>query len=180
MMTSSNGNISSVTGPLWGESNGHLWIPLAKAVDAERWFFCAWTNRWANHPDADDLRRHRAHYDVTVMHSWWRHQMETFSALLAICAGNSPVTVTSPHKGQWRGALMLSLICAWINDWVNNRQAGDFRRHHAHYDVTVMYCVMVWLFWCNSLKHNQSLLRCNLAYYCFMWALVSPLLAYLN
>ena len=23
--------------------------------------------------------------------SWWRHQMETFSALLAICAGNSPV-----------------------------------------------------------------------------------------
>ena len=41
--------------------------------------------------------------------SWWRHQMESFSALLAIC----------PHKGQWRGALMFSLICAWINRWVN-------------------------------------------------------------
>ena len=38
--------------------------------------------------------------------SWWRHQMETFSALLAICAGNSPVPVNSPHKGLWRGALM--------------------------------------------------------------------------
>ena len=37
--------------------------------------------------------------------SWWRHQMETFSALLALCAGNSPVPVNSPHKGQWREAL---------------------------------------------------------------------------
>ena len=43
---------------------------------------------------------------------WWRHQMETFSALLALCAGNSPVPVNSPHKGQWCGALMFSLICA--------------------------------------------------------------------
>ena len=43
--------------------------------------------------------------------SWWRHQMETFSALLALCAGNSPVPVISPHKGQWRGVLMFSLIC---------------------------------------------------------------------
>ena len=59
--------------------------------------------------------------------SWWRHQMETFSALLAICAGNSPVT-----------ALMFSLICVWLNGWVNNREAGDLRRHRAHYDVIVM------------------------------------------
>ena len=43
-----------------------------------------------------------------------------------------------PHKGQWRGALMFSLICAWINGWVNNREAGDLRRHCAHYDITVM------------------------------------------
>ena len=69
---------------------------------------------------------------------WWRHQMETFSALLAIWAGNSPVTGEFPHNGQWRGALMLSLICAWMNDWVNNREAGDLRRHRAHYDVIVM------------------------------------------
>ena len=44
--------------------------------------------------------------------TWWRHQMETFSALLAICVGNSPASgKNSPHKGQWRGALMFSLIC---------------------------------------------------------------------
>ena len=46
--------------------------------------------------------------------------------------------VNSPHKGQWRGALVFSLICAWINGWVNNRETGDLRRHRAHYDVIVM------------------------------------------
>ena len=70
------------------------------------------------------------------MGSWWRHQKETFSALLAIFAGNSPVN--SPHKGQWRGALKFSLICARINGWVNNGEAGDLRHHRAHYDVIVM------------------------------------------
>ena len=80
----------------------------------------------------------------TLLHSallpspWWRHQMETFSALLAICAGNSLSLVNSLHKGQWRGALMFSLICAWINGWVNNIEAGDLRRHRAHYDTKVL------------------------------------------
>ena len=46
--------------------------------------------------------------------------------------------VNSPHKGQWRGALMFSLICVWINGGVNNREAGDLRCYHAHYNVTVM------------------------------------------
>ena len=67
--------------------------------------------------------------------TWWRHQMETFSALLAICAVNSPVPGEFPHKGQWRGALMFSLIYARISGWVNTGEAGDFRCHHAHYDV---------------------------------------------
>ena len=47
------------------------------------------------------------------------------------------VPVNSPHNGQWRGALMFSLICVWINGWVNNRKAGDLRRHRGHYDVNV-------------------------------------------
>ena len=64
--------------------------------------------------------------------------METFSALLALCTGNSPVTCEFPYKGQWCGALMLSLICAWINGWVYNRETGDLRCHRTHYDVTVM------------------------------------------
>ena len=46
--------------------------------------------------------------------------------------------VISLHKGRWRGTLMFSLICARINGWVNNSEAGDLRRHCAHCDVTVM------------------------------------------
>ena len=47
--------------------------------------------------------------------------------------------VNAPHKSLWRGALMFPLICAWISGWVNNRDAGDLRRHRAHYDASVMY-----------------------------------------
>ena len=42
------------------------------------------------------------------------------------------------YKGQWRGALMFSFICAWMNGWVNNREAGDLRRHRVHYDFIVI------------------------------------------
>ena len=49
--------------------------------------------------------------------------------------------VNSSHKGQWSGALMFSLICVWINDWVNNGEAGDLRRYSIHYDVTVMFLI---------------------------------------
>ena len=73
MMTSSNGNIFRVTGPLCGVFAGH------------RWF--------------------------------------------------------APHNGQWRGALILSLICAWINSWVNNRESGDLSL--SHYNVTVMVLVII-------------------------------------
>ena len=45
----------------------------------------------------------------------------------------------SSHKGQWRGPLMFSFICSWINASVNNGEAGDWRRHRAHYDVILMY-----------------------------------------
>ena len=70
-MTSSNGNIFRYTGPLCGEFTGHWWIPLTKASDAELWCFlwsASWINRWINNRDADDLRRHHVHYDVSVMH----------------------------------------------------------------------------------------------------------------
>ena len=53
--------------------------------------------------------------------------------------GEFTVPLNSPHKGQWRGALMFSLICVWINGWVNNREVGDLRRHRGHYDVNVMW-----------------------------------------
>ena len=59
--------------------------------------------------------------------------------------------VNFPHTGQWCVALMFSLICAWINGWVNNRKADDLRRHRVHYDVTVM-CKMTIPY---SITHNK-------------------------
>ena len=64
----------------------------------------------------------------------WKHFPRYWSFVRGI--HRSPVN--SRHKGQWRGALMFYLICAWTNRWVNNREAGDLRRHQAHYDVSVM------------------------------------------
>ena len=71
-----------------------------------------------------------AHDDVIK----WKH----FPRYWPFVRGIHRSPVNSPHKGQWRGALMFSLTCAWINAWVNNHEAGDLRRHRAHYDVTVM------------------------------------------
>ena len=76
-------------------------------------------------------------YAIYPIYTWWRHQMETFSALLALCAGYSTVTGEFPTQRPVTRALMFSLIRAWINSWVNNREAGDLRRHLAHYDVNV-------------------------------------------
>ena len=64
----------------------------------------------------------------------WKHFPRNWPFVREI--HRSPVNF--PHKGQWPGALMFSLIYAWINDWVNNREAGDLRRQHGHYDVIVM------------------------------------------
>ena len=68
------------------------------------------------------------HYDVIK----WKH----FPCYWPFVWGIYQSPVNSPHKGQWCRALMFSLICAWINGWLNNREAGDLRRHCAHY---VMY-----------------------------------------
>ena len=63
--------------------------------------------------------------------------METFSALLALCAGNSPVPGEFPaQKPVTRN--LFSLNCVWNNGWVNNHEAGELRRYRAHYDVIVM------------------------------------------
>ena len=62
-----------------------------------------------------------------------------FSCYWPFVQGIHRSPVNSPHNGQCRGAFMFSLISARTNDWVNNRDADDLRRHRAHYDVTVMY-----------------------------------------
>ena len=64
----------------------------------------------------------------------WKH----FLRYWPFVRGIHRYPVNSARKGQWHEALIFSLICVWINGWVNNRQAGDVRCYRAHYDVTVM------------------------------------------
>ena len=70
--------------------------------------------------------------------------METFSTLLAICAGNSPVLDEFPAQRPVTRSCDVSLICSWIHGWVNNREAGDLGRYFVHYDVIIMQCWATW------------------------------------
>ena len=79
----------------------------------------------------DDFSKHVSHDDVIK----WKHFPRS-RKMRSVRRMHSPVN--SPHKGQWRGALIFSFICVWINGWANNREAGDLRRHRPHYDVTAM------------------------------------------
>ena len=69
----------------------------------------------------------------------WKH----FPRYWPFVRGIHRSPVNSPHKGQWHGAWMFSLICVGINGWVNNREAGDLRHYRAHYDVSVMRTMLL-------------------------------------
>ena len=78
----------------------------------------------------------------------WKH----FPRCWSFVRGIHRSLVNFPHKGQWRRALMFSLICAWTNGWANSWDAVDLRCNHAHYDIIVMFLqwsisllLMVWL-----------------------------------
>ena len=86
---------------------------------------------------------HAVMYNIKA--SWWCHQMETFTALLALCAGNSSVTGEFPLQRPVTQSCDIFLICAWINAWVNSSEAGDLRRNRAHFYVIVLIYVCVWV-----------------------------------
>ena len=75
--------------------------------------------------------QHMQYHDVVIK---WK----PFPRYWPFVRGIHRSPVNSPHKGQWGRALMFSLICVWVNGWVNNREAGNLRRYRAHYDVIVM------------------------------------------
>ena len=99
----------------------------------------------------------------------WKH----FPPYWPFVRGIHQWLVNSPHEGQWRGALIFSLIRAWINGWVNNREAGDLRRHGTHYDVTVMLTDYDWTDWnFIQLTISQHWFRYNLAMH--RWQVIFP------
>ena len=90
------------------------------------------------------------------MPPWWRHQMETFSALLAICAGNSPVSGEFPALrpvtrsfdvffDQRPNKRLCKKLWGW---WFDTRRA--------HYDVIVMSNRPKWPLYRCSLKRCKD------------------------
>ena len=91
---------------------------------------------------------------------WWRHKMETFSALLAICAGNSPVPGEFPAQRPVAWGFMFFFICARINGWVNTLEAGDLRLHPVDCDAIVMFCIQ----WLSGVLMNPGIIKSD----CFL------------
>ena len=115
--------------------HSHTWNLRGYCSETSAWVFSIWIST-----TPAMLQRH----DMDTLFAWLAFYMMTSSNFLRYWPfmrriHRSPVN--SPHKGQWRGALMFSVIFARMNGWVNNRYAGDLRRHQVHYDVIVMYVV---------------------------------------
>ena len=87
-------------------------------------------------------------YPISHEIQWWRHQMETFSALLDLCAGNSPVTGEFPSQRPMMRTFDV-LFDLRLNKWLSsNQDAGESRHHRAHYDVTVMMHTILFVLLC--------------------------------
>ena len=125
MMTSSNGNIFRVTG---------RWIPRTKASDAELWFFiCAWINDWVNNREAGDLRRHRAHYDVTVMaekntpagHHTTKKECVKFTPILGLaCCSTDALNILSYRHSHSNATNSEIIVFASANDTLSFMQVS--------------------------------------------------------
>ena len=93
MKTTSNGNIFHVTGPLGRHPPVTSGFPSQRPVT------------WSFHISFDlrlskrlNKPSHKREGHCRLEKSWWRHQIKTFSALLAICAGYLPVTGEFPAQ----------------------------------------------------------------------------------
>ena len=165
----------------WHQAATHLVknIPSIKfpAESARRcivniWSMAKWlrwcgaeTVRWSGAETVATVRIRSNHDDVIK----WKHLPRYWPFVREV--HRSPAN--SPHKGQWRGALMFSLICVWLNGWVNNGEAGDLRRYRAHYDVTVMckeYIINYPRPWVFRIKISDDLIHLciRLAYQCMV------------
>ena len=96
----------------------------------------------------------RGNRDVMAW-TWWRHQIEIFSALLALCTGNSPVTGEFPSQRPVTRSFDVFFDLCLNNLLSNNGEAGDLRRHRAHYDVIVMEMISKLLVFCEANPPNN-------------------------
>ena len=98
--------------------------------------------------------------------SWWRHQMETFSALLAICAGNSPVPGEFPAQRPVTRSFAVfcdlrrnkRLSKQWWGWWFGTPSCPLWR-HHDAVQMYGIYCI----FHCNSAQTYYMFIKGNTA-----------------
>ena len=117
MVISSNGNIFRVTGPLWGESNSHRWIPLTKASDAELWSF-----PWSTPEKKKQLsKQSRRWWFETTPHSLWCHcnVITLLVLILEYCLKTKSITWRPISKLLWH-----QVTC---NHGINPLRAKFFR-----------------------------------------------------
>ena len=112
---------------------------------------CAWINDWVNNGGTGDLRRHSAHYDVTVIITWWQRN-----------ASRDPHHWPSPVSGgflsQSPGQQCDALVVGGISCLTNNRVAGDLRFHDAH--VISVWCIFYsWSRGCGSTRSSRKCWR---------------------
>ena len=120
------------------KSNMFQWVTMAIIIDAPKCIL--WKTSQLEIIYHFRLRKKLWCYKWTLLYHgqlWWRHQMETFSALLAICAGNSPVTGEFPAQRPvtWSFDVFFDLH---LNKRLSKQSSGDLRCHCVHHDVTVM------------------------------------------
>ena len=106
-----------------------IWM---RAKQNFHWIWIAMENNKEMGPwHVSDSWQLRSFHDDVIK---WKH----FPRYWPFVRGIHRSPVNSPHKDQWRRALMFFFICVWRNLWVNNHKAGDLRCQRAHYDVIVM------------------------------------------
>ena len=174
------------------KSHGHMyWSLIFTSIGSSSLYYHPYGVRWRHIP-AVDVQVSNCCQGIIIRHdkakTYWSdgmNRMKTssngniFRIAGPLCGEFHRSPLNSPHSGQWRGALMFSLICAWINDWVNNREAGDLRRHRAQYYVIVMgtadhrtatelaVTVVVKLYFSHSDLHVNNCTRAIVKLLCF-------------
>ena len=128
MMSKYGYSAISLVNVLYSDNNGNCFMPSRETQIIS---LCLYDRKWRN-DSRKAIRLMRIDKAISFM-------MTSSKGNIFRVTGPLCREFTGPrHKGQWRGALMFSLICARINSWVNNGEAGDLRRYRAHYGVIVM------------------------------------------
>ena len=149
---------------IWWRHHGNVTLLVSNFCKSDRYKFCTWHDNSTVVACTNICSDLKANTRISYCHDDII-KSKHFPLKWPFVRGIHRSPVNSPHQGQWRGALMFSLICVWLNGWVNSGEAGNLRRYRAHYDVTAMWhdksAVMACTNICNDLIANTRISYCN-------------------